>query len=73
MRHPGRVFSREQLLNVVWGSDIVVETPAVDVLIGRPRGVFAGRVRAGMLSLGRIAQGDSKCARPSPPSPSPPP
>ncbi|HEX3530555.1 MAG TPA: response regulator, partial [Thermoanaerobaculia bacterium] len=26
MQHPGRVFSREQLLNAVWGSDVYVET-----------------------------------------------
>src|SRR3954470_12664389 len=25
MQHPGRVFSREQLLDIVWGSDIYVE------------------------------------------------
>ena len=37
MQHPGRVFSREQLLNAVWGSDIYVETRTVDVHIGRLR------------------------------------
>jgi two-component system phosphate regulon response regulator PhoB len=37
MRHPGRVFSREQLLDAVWGSDIYVETRTVDVHIGRLR------------------------------------
>ena len=37
MRHPGRVFSREQLLDAVWGSDVYVETPTVDVHIGRLR------------------------------------
>ena len=37
MRHPGRVFSREQLLNAVWGSDVYVETRTVDVHIGRLR------------------------------------
>src|SRR6202012_1324527 len=26
MQHPGRVFSREQLLDAVWGSDVYVET-----------------------------------------------
>jgi two-component system phosphate regulon response regulator PhoB len=34
---PGRVFSREQLLNAVWGSDVYVETRTVDVHIGRLR------------------------------------
>jgi two-component system phosphate regulon response regulator PhoB len=37
MQHPGRVFSREQLLDAVWGSDIYVETRTVDVHIGRLR------------------------------------
>ncbi|MGB0908660.1 MAG: phosphate regulon transcriptional regulator PhoB [Maricaulaceae bacterium] len=37
MRHPGRVFSREQLLDTVWGRDIYVEARTVDVHIGRLR------------------------------------
>jgi len=37
MRHPGRVFSREQLLDQVWGSDIYVEARTVDVHVGRLR------------------------------------
>jgi two-component system phosphate regulon response regulator PhoB len=37
MQHPGRVFSREQLLDAVWGSDVYVETRTVDVHIGRLR------------------------------------
>jgi two-component system, OmpR family, phosphate regulon response regulator PhoB len=36
-QHPGRVFSREQLLNAVWGSDVYVEIRTVDVHIGRLR------------------------------------
>ncbi len=31
MQHPGRVFSREQLLDAVWGSDVYVEARTVDV------------------------------------------
>ncbi len=34
---PGRVFSREQLLDRVWGQDIYVEARTVDVHIGRLR------------------------------------
>jgi two-component system phosphate regulon response regulator PhoB len=41
MQHPGRVFSREQLLNAVWGSDVYVETRTVDVHIGRLRRALA--------------------------------
>ena len=37
MRHPGRVFSREQLLDAVWGHDVYVEARTVDVHIRRLR------------------------------------
>ena len=37
MERPGRVFSREALLDRVWGRDIYVETRTVDVHIGRLR------------------------------------
>lgn len=37
MRKPGRVFSREQLLDAVWGHDVYVEARTVDVHIGRLR------------------------------------
>ena len=37
MEAPGRVFSREKLLNAVWGSDIFVEPRTVDVHIRRLR------------------------------------
>lgn len=37
LEHPGRVFSREQLLDHVWGRDIYVEPRTVDVHIRRLR------------------------------------
>ena len=37
MQHPGNVFSREELLNAVWGPDIYVEPRTVDVHIRRLR------------------------------------
>jgi len=37
IQYPGRVFSREQLLDAVWGSDVYVEERTVDVHIGRLR------------------------------------
>ena len=40
MRNPGRVFSREQLLDAVWGRDVYVEARTVDVHIGRLRKVL---------------------------------
>lgn len=37
LEHPARVFSREQLLDAVWGHDIYVELRTVDVHIRRLR------------------------------------
>ena len=37
LEHPGRVFSREQLLNAVWGAEVYVEPRTVDVHIRRLR------------------------------------
>ncbi len=37
IQHPGRVFSRERLLDAVWGSDVYVEARTVDVHVGRLR------------------------------------
>ena len=37
MQHPGRVFSREQLLDSIWGSEVYVEIRTVDVHVGRLR------------------------------------
>ena len=46
LRSPGRVWSREQLLDLVWGQNIYVEDRTVDVHIGRLRKAlmqFGGR------------------------------
>ena len=37
MERPGRVFSREQLLDGVWGSEIYIDERTVDVHVGRLR------------------------------------
>ena len=37
MEKPGRVWTRDQLLDRVWGRDIYVDTRTVDVHIGRLR------------------------------------
>ncbi|WP_431270320.1 phosphate regulon transcriptional regulator PhoB [Dankookia sp. P2] len=42
MQHPGRVFSREQLLDAVWGRDIHVEPRTVDVHVRRLRKAING-------------------------------
>lgn len=37
MEKPGRVWTREQLLDHVWGRDIYIETRTIDVHVGRLR------------------------------------
>lgn len=37
MRRPGRVYSRDQLLDIVWGRDVFVDERTVDVHVGRLR------------------------------------
>ncbi|MEI5678632.1 phosphate regulon transcriptional regulatory protein PhoB [Mesorhizobium sp. CGMCC 1.15528] len=45
MRHPGRVFSRSQLLDNVWGETIYIDERTVDVHVGRLRkAVNTGRM-----------------------------
>ncbi|MBK0399217.1 phosphate regulon transcriptional regulator PhoB [Limibaculum sp. M0105] len=43
MQRPGRVFSREQLLDLVWGHDVYVEARTVDVHVGRLRKALNAR------------------------------
>ena len=42
LENPGRVFSREQLLDAVWGRDVYVEQRTVDVHIRRLRKAING-------------------------------
>ena len=37
MAHPGRVYSRQQLLDAVWGDGVYIEDRTVDILIRRLR------------------------------------
>jgi two-component system phosphate regulon response regulator PhoB len=37
MRNPGRVYSREQMLDGVWGHDVYIDERTVDVHVGRLR------------------------------------
>ena len=43
MQRKGRVFSREQLLDNVWGHDVYVDERTVDVHIGRLRKALKGK------------------------------
>ena len=46
MQSPGRVFSREQLLDGVWGQDVYIDERTVDVHVGRLRkAINRGRSR----------------------------
>jgi len=47
LEHPGRVFSREQLLDAVWGRDVYVEQRTVDVHIRRLRKAINGETEGG--------------------------
>ncbi len=55
MQHPGRVFSREQLLDAVWGSDVYVEVRTVDVHIGRLRKAITGKGETDLIRTVRSA------------------
>ncbi len=55
MQHPRRVFSREELLNAVWGRDIHVEPRTVDVHIRRLRKSINGEGELDMVRTVRAA------------------
>ena len=55
MEHPGRVFSREQLLDSVWGKDVYVEARTVDVHIRRLRIALNGPSQVDVIRTVRAA------------------
>ena len=55
MRHPTRVFTREALLNAVWGRDIHVEPRTVDVHIRRLRKAINGAGEVDIIRTVRAA------------------
>jgi len=55
LSHPRRVFSREQLLDAVWGRDIHVELRTVDVHIRRLRKAINGASEADLIRTVRSA------------------
>jgi two-component system phosphate regulon response regulator PhoB len=55
MERPGRVFSREQLLDAVWGRDAEVELRTVDVHIRRLRKALNGVGRPDLVRTVRAA------------------
>ena len=55
MRYPGRVFSREQLLDAAWGRDVYVEARTVDVQIRRLRKALNDKGEADLIRTVRSA------------------
>jgi two-component system phosphate regulon response regulator PhoB len=55
LQHPTRVFTREELLNAVWGPDIHVEPRTVDVHIRRLRKAINGAGEADIIRTVRAA------------------
>ncbi|MFM2148337.1 MAG: hypothetical protein RLZZ187_643 [Pseudomonadota bacterium] len=55
LQHPGRVFSREQVLDAVWGRDIHVEPRTVDVHIRRLRKAVNGEGEVDVIRTVRSA------------------
>lgn len=55
LQHPGCVFSREELLNAVWGPDIYVEPRTVDVHIRRLRKALNGDEETDIIRTVRAA------------------
>lgn len=55
LEHPGRVFSREQLLDGVWGADAFIEPRTVDVHIRRLRQAINGDGRPDLIRTVRAA------------------
>ncbi|ABC21407.1 phosphate regulon transcriptional regulator PhoB [Rhodospirillum rubrum] len=55
MQNPGAVFSREELLNAVWGPDIYVEPRTVDVHIRRLRKALNGEASTDLIRTVRAA------------------
>ncbi|MBR0655564.1 phosphate regulon transcriptional regulator PhoB [Plastoroseomonas arctica] len=55
LQHPGRVFTREQVLDAVWGRDIHVEPRTVDVHIRRLRKAINAPGEADLIRTVRAA------------------
>ena len=55
LQHPGRVFTREQMLDAVWGRDIHVEPRTVDVHIRRLRKAINGEHEVDLIRTVRSA------------------
>ena len=63
MRSPGRVFSREQLLDGVWGHDVYIDERTVDVHVGRLRKALN---RPRTVRIGSLWRGRGRVADPAP-------
>ena len=64
MRNPGRVYSRENLLNVVWGYEYAGDYRTVDVHVQTLRQKLAA-AQEGADALVRTVRGVGYCIKPS--------
>ncbi|MGD9538599.1 MAG: phosphate regulon transcriptional regulator PhoB [Alphaproteobacteria bacterium] len=55
LEHPGRVFTREQLLDAVWGQDVYLESRTVDVHVRRLRQALNNGGRSDLIRTVRSA------------------
>jgi len=55
LKRPKRVYSRSQLLDLVWGKDIYVDERTVDVHIGRLRKALGEKSKKNMIRTIRSA------------------
>ena len=55
MEHPGRVFSRDQLIDSVWGHGIYIDSRTVDVHIRRLRKTLNGKSNQDVIRTVRSA------------------
>ena len=60
MEHPNHVFTREQLLNQVWGYDYAGETNAVDVYISFLRNKIGASAIETVRGVGYILRKDER-------------
>jgi two-component system phosphate regulon response regulator PhoB len=55
LEHPGRVYSRERLLDLVWGTEAEIEPRTVDVHVRRLRAAINGRDERDLIRTVRAA------------------
>jgi two-component system phosphate regulon response regulator PhoB len=55
MYYPNRIFSREEIVDLLWGADAVVDPRSVDVSVRRLRGAITREGEPGVIRTVRAA------------------